>query len=903
MGKTSLVTALADAAGQKLCRINLSEQTDLVDLFGSDLPVDGDASGVFAWRDAEFLRALKGGDWVLLDEMNLASQSVLEGLNAVFDHRATVYIPEIDGSFPRHPNFRVFAAQNPLNQGNGRKGLPKSFLNRFTKIYVEELSSNDLLLICQHLFPTLETSVLERMISLNGRLQEEVAVKQRYGVAGAPWEFNLRDLIRWASLMTRPDGTYDEPWKYIVTVYGSRFRTASDKKVPLDMSMEVFGDIDIPRKVQPTFIDTSEVIICGSSCFKKGQLSSSCSVPRPFSPQSDRMDPALSALSQGWLVIITGTRSSGKTTFAFSLASACDRPMEVLYLGSSTDTSDLIGSFEQSGFDLQARHLLVEFLRVIDVAAAQARSEGFDDLCLLLELRDEAVTALRTRSFASLCDTVRSARNSLRTDTTDPEFVTVFDAISQLHKDAKHSGPTFEWVDGPLIRAMQQGHWLLLDSANLCSPSVLDRLNSLCEANGYLVLTEKGISQEVIKPHPDFRLVMTVDPLRGEISRAMRNRGIELALDSSDSRSEVASTLQSDAMRLAMNRVCSRSNFDLSRRALYSAPRTPCHAEFISGIHDDSLSSRIMVVETLYRSLEPSYDLATALFAFNHSTPSDSRGLLRILDSCRGPRGTAFKEQLYISLQGSAALRSRLPRPELIKSLAIQHSVSCERFAMMLPLVLTNRLQPLNPYIAFPFINCPSDGESILAHISFLVLETYFMASLVQLELRKKNAPGDSPRPGRKDLECIFSFVESISSFAQQFVLTNRSETCNDLVGYTLDSSNETVLTPLQADVEMVLDITYYAHHILQAIGHSFINFSVLHAVSGWVLERLKTSSNHFSGIRDVARILHDKYALAFGTRIGEIWTSFYQARMPSRFQQLLPFLEKAHSGKEEKFW
>ena len=31
------------------------------------------------WRDGPLLQALKSGSWVLLDEMNLASQSVLEG--------------------------------------------------------------------------------------------------------------------------------------------------------------------------------------------------------------------------------------------------------------------------------------------------------------------------------------------------------------------------------------------------------------------------------------------------------------------------------------------------------------------------------------------------------------------------------------------------------------------------------------------------------------------------------------------------------------------------------------------------------------------------------------------------------------------------------------------------------
>jgi len=65
-----------------------------------------------------FLRALKAGDWVLLDELNLASQSVLEGLNSVLDHRAAVYIPELNREFICPDTFRVFACQNPTQQGN-----------------------------------------------------------------------------------------------------------------------------------------------------------------------------------------------------------------------------------------------------------------------------------------------------------------------------------------------------------------------------------------------------------------------------------------------------------------------------------------------------------------------------------------------------------------------------------------------------------------------------------------------------------------------------------------------------------------------------------------------------------------------------------------------------------------
>lgn len=125
----SLISALALVSGHRLVRINLSEQTDISDLMGSDLPfsddndADSSSQASFRWCDGVLLKAIKRGDWVLLDELNLASQSVLEGLNSCLDHRASVYIPELGKSFDCPPTFRIFAAQNPLAQGGGRKGL------------------------------------------------------------------------------------------------------------------------------------------------------------------------------------------------------------------------------------------------------------------------------------------------------------------------------------------------------------------------------------------------------------------------------------------------------------------------------------------------------------------------------------------------------------------------------------------------------------------------------------------------------------------------------------------------------------------------------------------------------------------------------------------------------------
>lgn len=58
-----------------------------------------------------------------------------------------VFIPELGATFKAATGFRLFGAQNPVAEGGGRRGLPRSFLNRFTRVAVELLRADDLLYI------------------------------------------------------------------------------------------------------------------------------------------------------------------------------------------------------------------------------------------------------------------------------------------------------------------------------------------------------------------------------------------------------------------------------------------------------------------------------------------------------------------------------------------------------------------------------------------------------------------------------------------------------------------------------------------------------------------------------------------------------------------------------------
>lgn len=560
VGKTSLVSALAAASGHHLVRINLSEQTDLMDLFGSDLPVEGGNSGEFAWRDAPFLQAMKRGDWVLLDELNLASQSVLEGLNSCLDHRGAVYIPELDREFFCHAEFRVFGAQNPLQQGGGRKGLPKSFVNRFTQVYVEQLTSEDLLFICSHLFSEFEPAVLAKMIEFNNQMYQETMVRCSFGRKGSPWEFNLRDVFRWLELM-RQNNTVD-PAEYLDIIYMQRMRTQEDRKHIAQLFETVFG-VKYERAEFPEYQVSPDTLEVGHSRLVRRQTENLTGdyenhILQSFLPS---LQSLMKCVESSWMAILTGPVASGKTSLVRLLSKMTGNTLQEFAMNSSVDTMELLGGFEQVDLN-RHRSVLMDMLKTVTNAASKSLlmysatlstdSEHYNTALQLVRQLNDVWFVLESKQtmnssdlesvaldYVLVANMIAYLKSAATIDVSLQEYIVdISQAIENLQKLEKDTiAGKFEWIDGLLINALEKGHWLLIDNANLCNPSVLDRLNPLFENDGVLMVNERGLvdgTVKVIKPHPNFRMFMTVDPQNGELSRAMRNRGIEIALLDSD---------------------------------------------------------------------------------------------------------------------------------------------------------------------------------------------------------------------------------------------------------------------------------------------------------------------------------------------------------------------------------
>ncbi|KAJ9652871.1 AAA ATPase midasin, partial [Neophaeococcomyces mojaviensis] len=522
VGKTAIVSSLAKICGRILTRINLSDQTDLMDLFGADAPVENAKLGQFSWRDGPLLKAMQNGGWVLLDEMNLASQSVLEGLNACLDHRQEVYIAELDKTFKCHPGFTLFATQNPHHQGGGRKGLPASFVNRFTVVYADPFQQEDLIQICKLRFPSIPEHHVSNVVSTIDQSQALVAQRHEFS-DGGPWELNLRDLTRWFSLCEYRNTLH--PMEHFDSIVAQRFRSEAARMQAIDLSKSILGSAE---EISLYHQLSSNQLQVGTAFMDRDYAHQP--VHEHFALTTSHLRYAKSvvtALTQGWPVILAGESGSGKTTLIRSLAAFSGAKLVELSMNTDVDTADLIGGYEQ--YDVQREiasvmHELKTLLAtVIGQKLHQGQSSGLDvliDVLGQINVSDIDLPGL-VSSLAPMVEQVLGLQDFL-------------DKLTTLHDNAITESSSFVWNDGILVDALQAGSWIVLDNANLCNASVLDRLNSLLEPNGCLIVSEQhGIDGEgrILRPHPKSRIILTMDPRFGELSRAMRNRSLEIFMD------------------------------------------------------------------------------------------------------------------------------------------------------------------------------------------------------------------------------------------------------------------------------------------------------------------------------------------------------------------------------------
>ena len=456
IGKTTIVQNLAKKLNKKIHRVNLSEHTDMIDLIGSQFPTS-DNNIKFKWIDGVLLTAMKNGDWIIIDEMNLANQSILEGLNSILDEKQCLFVPELNKEIKAHPEFQIFATQNPVYQGGGRKFLPKNFLNRFIKIYLDELNINDYEEILEKIFignnnDLIKKDLINNLVLFNEEVKNEI--KKNKISLNEVGEFNLRTMIKF--LNTYKLNKYN---LFVIcnTFYLSRIRNFDIKKSLFNKFIQIFYG----NENKDNNIDMNTYLKNSNNYFDEIKL----------------------CIENNYPIIISGEGSIGKKHLIKSMFLNDNKNnLNSFYLYSTMDSSELLGNFDKSNNNYQLNQYITEL---------KLKNENNNNIINLIEKIEKQKIFLEEK-----------------TEKNNNEY-------------------NFEWHDSILINSIMNGDMIILDNANTCNSAVLDRLNSLLDDDKKIYLNESG-ENRIIQPNKKFRIFLTMNPLLGEVSRALKNRCVEL---------------------------------------------------------------------------------------------------------------------------------------------------------------------------------------------------------------------------------------------------------------------------------------------------------------------------------------------------------------------------------------
>lgn len=200
-GKTSLFEQIASRINQSVVRSNMNGQTTVGDFVGMWTVKAGET----VWVDGVLPRAMKEGQWLVIDEIDCADAQILAILNAVLEKNGVLTLKEKGFEVVRpHQDFRIFATANTVgcmqifrSLYQGTNIMNEAFLDRFRVYHVDYLPKIEEVKVLVATVPEIRPEVAQIMVETANTVRNEFQ-KQTLECT-----FSTRRLIDWAEMYCR----------------------------------------------------------------------------------------------------------------------------------------------------------------------------------------------------------------------------------------------------------------------------------------------------------------------------------------------------------------------------------------------------------------------------------------------------------------------------------------------------------------------------------------------------------------------------------------------------------------------------------------------------------------------------------------------------------------------------
>ncbi|KIL47915.1 ATP-binding protein [Jeotgalibacillus campisalis] len=181
-GKTKLAESISELFSQPMYSINCSIDLDAEAMLGYKTIEQVNGKSTITFVEGPVIQAMKKGQLLYIDEINMAKPETLPILNGVLDYRRTITNPFTNEVIKAEDGFGVIAA---INEGYiGTVPLNEALKNRFIVIDVPYIQGETLLKVIQSQSDLKDHTLISKFVQLsedllaqvqNGQVAEEAA--------------------------------------------------------------------------------------------------------------------------------------------------------------------------------------------------------------------------------------------------------------------------------------------------------------------------------------------------------------------------------------------------------------------------------------------------------------------------------------------------------------------------------------------------------------------------------------------------------------------------------------------------------------------------------------------------------------------------------------------------------
>eukprot|EP01116_Phalansterium_solitarium_P008707 TRINITY_DN2266_c0_g2_i3.p1 TRINITY_DN2266_c0_g2~~TRINITY_DN2266_c0_g2_i3.p1 ORF type:complete len:1859 (-),score=760.71 TRINITY_DN2266_c0_g2_i3:142-5718(-) len=611
-GKTTQIAELATLTGNTdMIKVHLGDQADANVLLGTY--VCSDVPGEFKWQPGALTQAVMQGRWIVIEDIDLAPLDVISILIPLLETRR-LFIPG-RGEVQAHNEFQLFGTQT-VARSSSKTQNAALLGNLWTKVVVEPLSAAELTAVLQHTFPALDPLAASFVKTFNMLVQNldphaRVQPAESSGLAadeelvtpsvempadqvsvGSSRYVSLRDLLKWCTrvealhagaISASPPGSTtvaarEAIFCEAVDCFSSMMARPSLRhnvirwigqfwNLPPDR-IEYYIELHKPSlSAAPSAVAVGRVNLAVPEA--KAGLKRSRRSNFAHTMHSLRLMEQIGAcIRMGESALLVGETGTGKTTVVQYLAQQLGQQLIAVNLSQQSESADLLGGFKPVELRSLCVPLKAEFERLFPKTFSMKKNaEFFERVVRAFELRDWRIFFSGIKKGLSIVENRNAAREkSAAAGKTDEKPVNpqlreqwrqLAATASKFETQAEQitNNFAFSFVEGSLVRAVREGHWVLLDEVNLAPAEAIESLSGLLEG-GSVSLTERGDVTPVPR-HANFRLFACMNPPtdigKKELPPGIRNRFTEFFVDELDNKDDLRSVVSSYLKDIAPN--------------------------------------------------------------------------------------------------------------------------------------------------------------------------------------------------------------------------------------------------------------------------------------------------------------------------------------------------------------